>query len=221
MKVCGENGCRLADRGYTSSQLRGLGGRRCVAAAECDRLDRAEAERCQAKTLRRPSTLNGMHKMIPPLFWAWGTRSSPSPSTISHREHGLSVPTPSCPGPRLSQRPPPRIEPAGTSGMGRLCPARRRPHRQNEDVVRVQGSGETWRNCIQKPESFSLRGERDRWDPKRELHCGLPYVLSSSCADGRPFRGVGARRSFWRLFIRCWPLVSHSLCSRHHRLCTN
>ena len=161
--------------------------------------------------------------MIPLLFQACqGTRSSSSPSTISHREHGLPVPTPSCPGPRISKRPPPRIEPAGTSGMGRLYPTRRCPHGQNEEVARVQGSSEAWRDCIQKPESFSLRGERDRWDPKRELHCGLTWDdLWSSCADGRLFRGVGACRSIRRLPILCWPPASHSLCSRHHRLCTN
>ena len=157
--------------------------------------------------------------MIPLLFQPC---SSSSLSTVPHRGHGLSVPTPSCPRPRISKRSPPHIEPTGTSGMGRPYPACRCPHWQNEEVARVQGSSQTWCDCIQKSGSFSLQRERDRWDPKRELHCGLTWDdLWSSCADGRLFRGVGARRSIRRLSIRCWPPASHSLCSRHRRLCTN
>jgi hypothetical protein len=50
-------------------------------------------------------------------------------------------------------------------------------------------------------------------------NCVVGYLILAfeSCVDGQPSGGVGACRSIWRLFIRCWPLAFRSRYSRHHR----
>ena len=57
--------------------------------------------------------------------------------SITHHNHGLPVPISSCPRPHPSQRTPSLLGPSRPSGMGRLRPSRRCPHRQDEEVERV------------------------------------------------------------------------------------